>query len=553
LEHFELVVLLLLVAVAGLVLLSNLFKVPYPIFLVVGGLLLGFVPGVPVVELAPELVLLIFLPPLLYSAAFFSSLRDLRANIRQIGLLSVGLVVLTAAVVAAVAHWVVGLSWPVAFVLGAIVSPTDPVAATAIAQRLGVPRRIVTVLEGESLINDGSALVLYRGAVLIAVGSAAFSVLDLGARFVVGVILGVAIGLLVGFVVAWVRRRVEDPLVEITISLITGYAAYLPAEALTNGELFETSIPASGVLAAVTSGIYLGWRSPSLTGPSTRLQAFALWDFLTFLLNSLLFILVGLQLPGILETVSEEYSAAELALYTAAVCLAVVGARFLWVFPATYVPRRFSRKIRERDPSPPWQNVTIIAYAGMRGAVSLAAALAIPLALEDGAPFPGRDLIIFLTFCVIFFTLVAQGLTLQPLIRWLDLHDDGTAEREEVKARLLAAEAALQRIEKLSEEEWVMEDTAERMRGMYGYRRRRFANLHANANDKRISDFADDLDDDDGEDYEARSSNFQRLRRELLEAEREAVLRLRSEGKIGDDIMRRVERDLDLEDSRLEI
>ncbi len=541
-EHFELVVFGLLVAVAGLVLLSDVLEVPYPIFLVLGGLALGFIPGVPEIELAPELVLLIFLPPLLYVSAFFSSLRDLKANIRPIGLLSVGLVALTTVVVAGVAHFVVGLSWPVAFVLGAIVSPTDPVAATAIAERLGVPRRIVTVLEGESLINDGTALVLYQMAVRVVMFGAAFSLLELGLRFVVGVAVGVAIGLLAGYVIAAVRRRIENPLVEITISLFTGYAAYLPAEELNT----LVGIPASGVLAAVTAGIYMGWVSPRLTSPGTRLQAYSLWEILTFMLNSLLFVLIGLQLPAILEGISEDYSPATLALYAAVVCLAVITARFVWIFPATYLPRKVSRRLRERDPSPPWQNVAVIAYAGMRGAVSLAAALALPL------EFPGRDLVLFLTFCVIFVTLVGQGLTLQPLIRWLDIHDDGASEKEEIKARLLAAEAALARIDELVEEDWVYEDSAERMRGMYGYRRRRFATRHATATDKRVADFAADLDGDD-EDYETRSEAFQRFRRELLEAEREAVLRLRSEGRIGDEVMRKVERDLDLEDSRLEI
>lgn len=541
-------------AVAGLVLLANIVNVPYPIFLVVGGLVLGFVPGVPVVELAPELVLLIFLPPLLYVSAFFSSPRDLRANIRPIGLLSVGLVALTTVVVAGAAHWMVGLSWPVAFVLGAIISPTDPVAATAMAEKLGVPRRIVTVLEGESLINDGTALVLYQTARTVAIGGT-FTFLglgfapDLALSLVVGIVVGVAIGLLVGYVIVAVRRRVEDPLVEITISLLTGYAAYLPAE-----EINAAGIPASGVLAAVTAGLYLGWYAPSLTSPSNRLQAFAVWDVLTFMLNSLLFILVGLQLPRILEGISENYSPSALALYAAVVCLAVILARLVWIFPATYLPRKLSRRLRERDPSPPWQSVMVIAYAGMRGAVSLAAALAIPLTTQDGAPFPGRDLVIFLTFCVIFATLVGQGLTLRPLIHYLDIHDDGASEKEEVKARLLAAEAALKRIDELVEEDWVYEAAAERMRGLYGYRRRRFAVRHAQTYGKRITDIGADLDGADGEeDYEGRSTAFQRLRRELLEAEREAILRLRSEGKIGDEVMHHIERDLDLEDSRLEI
>jgi monovalent cation/hydrogen antiporter len=530
-EHLEIIVFGLLVAVAGLVLLADIARVPYPIFLVIGGLLLGFVPGVPEVVLAPDLVLLIFLPPLLYSAAFFSSLRDLRANIRPIGLLSVGLVLLTTVVVAGVAHWVVGLPWAAAFVLGAIVSPTDPVAATAIAERLGVPRRIVTVLEGESLINDGTALVLYRVAVG-AVVYGAFSLAETGLRFVLGVLVGVAIGLAVGWVVAAVRRRLENPLVEITISMFTGYAAYIPAE----------EVGASGVLAAVAAGLYLNHHAPEMVSPRTRLQALAVWDVIIFMLNSILFVLIGLQLPRILEGLSEE-SPWILLLYAAVVCLAVVGTRTLWVFPATYIPRRLSRRLRERDPSPPPQEVTIVAYAGMRGAVSLAAALALPLTVQGGALFPGRDLIIFLTFCVILVTLVLQGLSLPFLIRWLGLEDDHTEDREEIMARLQAAEAALQRIEELSNEEWVREDTAERMRGLYDYRRRRFAALAADGG----------FDEDgDHEDYEERSAAFQHLRRELLEAERSALLRLRSEGKISEGAMRRVERDLDLEDQRLE-
>lgn len=544
-EHLDLIVFGLLVAVAGLALLANAVKVPYPIFLVIGGLALGLVPGIPKVELSSQLVLLIFLPPLLYVSAFFSSPRDLLANIRSIGLLSVGLVVLTTIIVAGMAHWMAGLSWPVAFVLGAVVSPTDPTAATAIAERLGVPRRIVTILEGESLINDGTGLVLYQMALAVVVGST-FSFLglgffpSLGLNFVVGVVVGVAIGLLVGLVIVAVRRRVEDPLVETTITLLTGYAAYLPAE-----ELNASYIPASGVLAAVTAGLYLGWHAPHLTSPNNRLQSFAFWDVLAFILNSLLFILVGLQLPNILGGTSESYSLATLASYAAAVCLAVIAARFLWVFSATYIPRKVSRRFRERDPSPPWQNVLVVAYSGMRGAVSLAAALAIPVTTVGGNPFPGRDLVIFLAYGVIFGTLVGQGLTLQPLIRWLDLQDDGAPEREEVKARLQAAEAALQRIEELADEEWVYGDTAERLRGIYGFRCRRFAALHDGSTGQNEAGEEEDL--------EMRSAAFQRFRRELLGAEREVVLRLRSEGKIGDQAMRRIERDLDLEDSRLEI
>jgi len=289
----ELWILGLLTAVAGLVMLSNVLRVPYPVFLVLGGLALGLIPAVPDVELPPDLVLLVFLPPILYSAAFFSSPRDLRANLRPIGFLSIGLVLVTIVTVAVVAHVATSIPWAAAFVLGTVLAPTDPVAATAIAARLGMPRRVVTILEGESLINDGTALVLYRVAVA-AVVTGTFSLLDAGLEFALYGTGGVVIGLVVAWVIARVRRWTEDSLVEITISLFTPYAAYVPAE----------EIGASGVLAAVAAGLYLGWYSPEMTAPQNRLQASTVWVVLPFLLNSLLFILIGLQLPNILERLS---------------------------------------------------------------------------------------------------------------------------------------------------------------------------------------------------------------------------------------------------------
>ena len=528
-HQVELTVLGVLVAVVGLLLLAGRTRIPYPILLVLGGLAIGFVPGITTIELPPDLVLLIFLPPLLYGASFFSSLRDLRANLREISLLSVGLVLATVVSVAVVAHAVAGLPWAVAFVLGAIVSPTDPVAATSIASRLGVPRRVVTIIEGESLINDGTALVAYRFA-LGAVLSGSFSLWLAGIQFVLSAIGGVAIGLLTGYVVASIRRRLDNPLVEITISLVTAYFAYLPAEAL----------GVSGVLAAVTVGIYMGWRAPELITPSTRIQAFSIWEILTFLLNTALFVLIGLQLRPLLEGLAGE-SPAQLALYAAAVVAAVIGTRIVWVFVLTYLPRRVSAKLRERDPSPPWQLTFLVSWTGLRGAVSLAAALAIPQTLASGEPFPGRDLIIFLTFCVIVATLVFQGLSLPPLIRALDLEDDDSDRREETEARLRAAEAAIGRIDELAGEEWVRDGTADRLRGLYDYRRRRFATL---------------LGETDGQgdetDYEGRTGAFMRLRMELLQAERDTLVRMRNERRISDEVLRRVERDLDLEEARLE-
>jgi Na+/H+ antiporter len=522
----ELVLFALLVAGAGLLVLAVRLNIPYPILLVVGGLALGFAPGVPNVELPPDLVLVAFLPPLLYSAAFFTSLRDLRANVRPISLLAIGLVLATTLTVAAVAHAAVGLDWPSAFVLGAVVSPTDPLAATSIASRVGIPRRVVTIVEGESLVNDGTALVVYRVAVA-AVLTGTFSLWEAGLRFVVNAGGGIAIGIAVGAVVAAVRRRLDHPPTEITISLMTGYFAYLPAEAL----------GVSGVLAAVTVGVYLGWLAPQLTTVQTRLMGVATWEIVVFVANAALFVLVGLQLPIVLDGLPGR-SAGELLGYAALVSGTVIATRLAWVFPFTYLPRWASHRLRGRDPAPPWQQTALVGWTGMRGAVSLAAALAIPLETDAGAPFPGRELIIFLAFAVILVTLLLEGLSLPPLVRVLGVEDDGLAEKEETKARIRAAEAALARLEELVDEEWVREDTAERLRGLYGFRRDRFASRFDGEADGAI---------------EERSQDFQRLRRELLEAERAEVVRLRGAGTISDEVMRRVERDLDLEDARLDV
>ena len=476
---------------------------------------------------------MLFLPPLLYSAAFFSSPRDLKANLRPIASLSIGLVLLTTVTVALTAHLIIGLPWAAAFVLGAIVSPTDPVAATSIAGRLGAPRQIVTILEGESLINDGTALVLYSVAVSAAV-TGSFSLPGAVLEFVLYVTGGTAIGLVVGWAISRVRRRIGDPLVEITVTLFTPYAAYIPAEEL----------GVSGVLAAVTAGLYLGWRNPETTDPRSRLQAFGLWEVLPFLLNSVLFILIGLQLPKILRSISGESSVSVVILYAALVGLAVIGTRLLWTFPATYLPRLLSRTVRELNPYPSWQQTAVVAYTGMRGAISLAAALAVPLTVQNGSSFPGRDEILFLTFCVILLTLVLQGLSLPPLVRRLGLAGaEGEEVREETEARLRAAEAALARLEELADEGWVREDTTARMREVYEYRRQPFS--------ARYGERAESEEGGDG--YEERSLAYQRFRRELLRAEREALLRLRSEGRISDEVRRRVERDLDLDDARLEI
>jgi Na+/H+ antiporter len=524
--ELDLVLLGVLVGVGALLVLAYRTGLPYPILLVVGGAGIGFVPGVPDVALDPDVVLVIVLPPLLYAAAFFSSLRDLRANLRPISLLAVGLVVTTTVGVAAVAHATVdGMSWEAAFVLGAVVSPTDPVAASAIATRVSAPRRYLTIVEGESLVNDSTALIAYKAAVAATV-SGGFSLWEAGATFLLNASAGIAIGLAVGWLITALRRRIDDAPTEISISLITPFLAYLPAEAL----------GVSAVLAAVTAGIWLGWRSPQLITPDTRIRTFSVWELLVFVLNAALFTLVGLQLPAVVDGIRST-SVSDIAVASVAVAAAVVLLRFAWVFPGTFLPRALSVRVRERDPNPPWRDAFLVAWTGMRGAVSLAAALAIPRTIDGGGAFPQRDTIIFLTYVVIFATLVVQGLTLPMVIRWLGIEPDESTAQKEDKARLLAAQAAIQRIDELAGEEWVRDRSAERMRASYQFRIRRFSAR---------------FDGDDDGVIEEGSQAFQRLRHQALEAERQAIVRLRNEGRISDDIMHRIERDLDLEDTRLD-
>jgi monovalent cation/hydrogen antiporter len=514
------VALALIVAVATMLAIAPTLRIPYPILLVLGGLAIGLVPGMPEFELEPELVFFGVLPPLLYGAAFFTSLRDLRANVRPIGLLAIGLVVVTTVAVAAVAHgFVDDLSWASAFVLGAIVSPTDPLAATSIARRLGVPRKLVMIVEGESLLNDGSGLVLYRVAVA-AVLTGSFSALDTGGLFVVAAGGGIAVGLAVGWIVRQIRRRLDNPPAEITISLLTGYVAFISAELM----------GVSAVLAAVTAGIYLGWHTPELTTAQVRLQGLAVWEIVQYLLNAFLFVLVGLQLPVVLDAL-HDVPAATLLGYAALVSVTVIAVRFVWVFAVLSAPKWIMRRVSS------WRGGVFLSWAGMRGALSLAAALALPLETDAGEPFPGRELVIFLTFAVILVTLVGQGLTLPFLIRALGLEEDGSEEREDAKARIHVAEAALARLDELVDEEWVREDTAERVRGAYRFRTNRFR--------ARLDDGADGA-------IELRSQDYQRLLRELLDAERQALVELRRSGAISNDVWIRVGRDLDLEDERLD-
>ena len=513
------------------VLLAQLARyagVPYPVFLVLGGLAIGFTPGLPTVEVSPEVIFLVFLPPLLNAEAYGFSPLDLRARLRSITLLAVGLVLVTASAVAIVAHLAAGLPWGAAFVLGAILAPTDPVAAQAVFRRLGVPERVGTVVGGESLVNDGSALVVFNVAVA-AVVAGTFSVWEAGLGFVLTGGGGLLFGLLFALVVLPLWARIRDPQVLVAASLLIPYAVYVLADRV---------LGISGILAVVAYGLYQGWRSPSLfPAASARIQALSFWGVLVFLLEALLFVLVGQQLPGIVGDLGG-YAPGEVLLYALLVYATVVGARFAWFFSVPYLHPVFDRLLRARYLRAPWQERLVMGWSGMRGAVSLAAALAVPLGTDAGDPFPGRDLIVFLAYAAILATLVLQGLTLGPLVRRLRLEAGEDDEYlAELKARLAAAHAALERAKRTGEEAGVAPEAQESVRGHYEERIRRYAaGLRAGGTT---------------EEYREGSEAWRSWRRGLIAAEREEIVALRDRGEVSAEAMRRVERDLDLEESRL--
>jgi Na+/H+ antiporter len=516
----------LLLAVAVLALVARKLHIPYPIFFVIGGLLLGLIPGLPQVRLDPNLVFLFFLPPLLFPAALFTSWRDFRLNLRPIALLAIGLVLFTTVAVAYLAHYFMHLPLAAGFVLGAIISPPDAIAATAIAERLRIPRRIVTILEGESLVNDATALVAYRFAVA-AVLHGSFSLAHASGEFFIVGLGGIVIGLLTGWLAQQFHKRVDDAPIEITVSLLTPFVAYLSAEQL----------HVSGVLAVVTAGLYLGRRMPELLTFTTRLQGGPVWGMVEFLLNGFVFILIGLQLPGVLHALSgHNISIQRLISYALFISLAVIVIRLLWVFPAAYLPRLLFKKIRARDPYPSWRHVTIIGWTGMRGVVSLAAALALPLTIPNNLPFPGRDLILFLTFIVILVTLVLQGLSLPPLIRWLGIKDDGSMEKEERAARLKANQSALARLNEIGEHEPAKADALQRLRVEYEDHLRQVEGAEK---------------ENAGTPLRLFSSEFERLSHEALQVERHTIIQLRNEDAISDEVLRRIQRDIDLAEARL--
>jgi len=516
--------LVLLFAVIALVLLAQKINIPYPIPLVIGGLLLSLIPGLPPVHLNPDLVFVMFLPPLLYSAGLMTSWRDFRANLKSILSLAIGLVLLTIVVTAWFAHHFVGLGWGPAFVLGAIIAPSDAVAATALAQRLHIPQRLVTILEGESLVNDTTSFVAYRFAIA-AVLTGVFSLESASVKFVLVGIGGTLVGLVMGKIATTVQSYLDDPPVQTTLSLLTPFATYLAAEEL----------GCSGVLAVVICGVYAGWRSPEIISSRTRLQVRPVWGLVNFILNGLIFILIGLQLPEVLQSLSG-HSWGQMIGYASVILIPVILVRLVWVFAASYIPRVFSRKFCVNNPLLNWRQVALVGWTGMRGVDSLAAALAVPLFVKDGTPFPGRDLIFFLTFAVIFGTLVLQGLSLAPVIRWLQVVDDHVLEKEEKKARLKANQAALKKLEEIALSQPLNTLTIQRLKVEY---------------EDRIAQLASETMEADDSSRGLFTAEYESITRLTLEAEREVILQLRNDRVINDEVLRHIQRDIDLAEARL--
>ncbi len=523
--EIELVFLFLLVFIVVFGLFSRKIGIPYPIVMVVGGLLLSLVPGIPRIHLDPDLIFLVVLPPLLYAAAWTTSWRDFRHNLLSILFLAFGLVGFTVAGVSLAApHVFRGFDWRLGFMLGAVVAPTDAIAATTIAKRIRLPHRIVDILEGESLVNDASGLLALEFATTIVVErevpGAAAAIL----QFVWLVAGGIGLGLLTGWIVDRAERRIDDAPIEITLSILIPYAVYLAAE----------EIHASGVLAVVSCGLLLARGSARFFSPAVRIQIWSVWEALTFILNGLVFVLIGLQLHTIRASIREMSPASLLAdglIFSALLILL----RLVWVFPGASVAALLRNWwLHHHEPLPSPRQVFVVGWTGMRGVVSLAAALALPTVLADGTPLPHRDFIIFLTFCVILVTLVLQGLTLPPLIRLLGLAGTSGPDREEQEARRAVTAAALSYLEQARKKDG--EDSGELYDDLIQHYSHRLASIESDGGETAPA---------------AEHRRFVELSLEALQVERSTAIRLRDEGKINDNVLRRVERELDLNESRI--
>jgi monovalent cation/hydrogen antiporter len=499
--------------------------VPTEILLVFGSLVVSLIPGLPPVVLDPTIVFTLFLPPILFAAAYFTSWRDFKRNRRPIFLLAFGLVLFTTILVAvAVRALGLGVPWPVAFLLGAIVSPPDASAATAIIKKLAVPRRLVTVIEGESLVNDATALVAYRFA-LAAIVTGSFSISDAALRFMLVAGGGAVVGFAVGRAGIFILQRLNNTTAETTLTLITSFAAYILAEHL----------GFSGVISTVVAGLYYGRKVPAVTSAQTHIEAEATWNTVLFIINSLVFTLIGLQMPAVMEGL-QGYSWRQLAFYGVTIAFVVIAVRFIWVFPATYLPRKLFPSIARKDPMPSWGIVTALSWTGMRGIVSLAAALSIPLSLPSGDAFPFRHLLIFLTYVVILTTLLIPATTLPVLMRWLGIKEGGENRRDETVARLALVRSGLKELDLLRRSSIHAAELVDNAARRY---QRRVQTLESNLEPSAFSPLFDE------------DQKLRQLTRQLLRAERKELESLRREGTIHDEVFFQLSRELDIEETRL--
>lgn len=524
-REIELVFLLLLLFIIVFGLFARRLGTPYPIVMVVGGLALSFVPGIPNITLDPDLVFLVVLPPLLYAAAWTTSWRDFRYNLVSILFLAFGLVVFTVGMVALVAPGVFrGFDWGLGFVLGAIVAPTDAIAATAIARRLGLPARIVDILEGESLINDASGLLALQFATAILVSKQVPTVASIILSFTWLTLGGIGLGLLVGWIVYLIERRINDGPIEIALSILVPYAVYLAAE----------KARGSGVLAVVACGLFLSRRSVDFFSPSVRIQAWSVWETLNFVLNGLVFVLIGLQLPSIRASI-REYHLTTLLWSGTIFSALVILLRLAWVFPGAWIAWLVRTRLLAQNERPPGaRQIFVLGWTGMRGVVSLGAALALPAVLMDGSLFPHRNAIVFLAFCVICITLVLQGLTLPPLIRALGLAGAAALNCEEREARRIVIQAAISHLDEAKPRDSA--ESALLYEDLSLHYQQRLANLQPGSGN--LEEFAD-------------HDRYIALSLEALRVERKTAIRLRDEGRINDKVLRRIERELDLSESTI--
>jgi monovalent cation/hydrogen antiporter len=526
-ENIGLVVLLLF-GVAFLGVLSDRFKFPFPIALVLSGLAISLIPGLPAIELKPAVVFLVFLPPLLYAAAWNTSWYDLKTYRRSISLAAIGLVLLTTTIVACVAHSIIpDISWPVAFLLGAIVSPPDAVAATSVTRGLGLDSRLISILEGESLVNDASGLIAYKYA-LMAIMAGNFVLWQAGLNFLWVVLAGVAIGLAIGYLMYLVHKNfICNPVIEVTLTLLTPFASYLLSE----------QIQVSGIIAVVTTGLYLSFRSNVIFTNQSRIMIYSVWETIIFILNGLIFILIGLQLRSVMEGI-REYSGRELVWYGVAISAAVIIVRFVWIIPGSLIPAMSKRINMKRHFNS--RNLIVFGWAGMRGVVSMAAALSLPLVLPGGAAFPHRSLIIFITFCVILVTLVLLGFSLPWVIKKLKIEPYSIAA-EEYEIRTKVVTKTIQHIEEnLS---LVNSELLKNIKNKYEIKYNRLQKTDLPAN------YFGTEQHNPGNIF----NEFSKLQIDLIGVERKTLNQLHLSGEASEEIIRKIEKELDLEETRLQL